>query len=232
MLFIDPLYLIMVVAPGLLLSLAASFYTKSTFSKYGRVPSQRGWTGAQAAQRLLESNGVHGVTIEQVQGRLSDHYDPRTRTLRLSPQVYGSNSLSAVGVACHEAGHALQHAQDYAFLGLRTALVPAATFGSNLSYWLVFLGFILGMNKSLILLGAGLFSLAVLFSLITLPVEWNASARAKQAMAHGGLLTAQESKGAGRVLNAAFLTYVASAVSSLLVLAYYLMRAGVLGGDD
>lgn len=228
--WIDPVYFLFAL-PGLALSLWASFYTKSTFKKYSRVGSRRGMTGAQAAQELLRSNGVEHVRIEQVRGFLSDHYDPRTRTLRLSPGVYGSQSLSAIGVACHEAGHALQHAQNYAPLQLRTSLVPATMVGSNFSYVLILAG-VWFHSQPLVLLGAACFSLAVLFSLVTLPVEWNATARAKRAMAHAGIVSEQEASHAGRVLNAAFLTYVAAAVSSLLILLYYLMRAGVFGGDD
>ena len=230
MLFFDPVYILFAL-PGLVLSLWASFYTKSSFAKYARVPSARGFTGAAAARELLDRNGVRDVRIEPVQGRLTDHYDPRTRTLRLSQGVYQSTSLSAVGVACHEAGHALQHAQNYAFLGLRSALVPMTGLGSNVSYGFIIVGFLF-RSQSLILAGALLFSIAVLFSIVTLPVEWNASARAKRAMVHAGILSPSEERGAGRVLNAAFLTYVAAAVSSLMILLYYLMRAGVLGGGD
>lgn len=228
--WIDPVYFLFAL-PGLALSLWASFYTKSTFKKYSRVGSRRGATGAQAARELLRRNGLNNVRVEQVNGFLSDHYDPRSRTLRLSSSVYGSQSLSAIGVACHEAGHALQHAQNYAPLTLRTKLVPATMLGSNLSYALIFGGFLFH-SQQLILVGAVCFSLAVLFSIVTLPVEWNATARAKRAMAGAGILTEQETQHAGRVLNAAFLTYVASAVSSLLILLYYLMRAGVFGGDE
>ena len=228
LMWIDPTYLLFAL-PGLLLSLWASFYTKSTFAKYSRVRSARGYTGAEAAAEMLRRHGVGDVTVERTGGMLSDHYDPRTRTLRLSREVYGSTSLAAVGVACHEAGHALQHAGNYAFLGLRSALVPVTSVGSGISYALIVGGFLFRSN-ALILAGALLFSLAVIFAIVTLPVEWNASARAKRAMVESRIVTEPEASAAGQVLNAAFLTYVAAAVSALLVLLYYLMRAGVLGG--
>jgi Zn-dependent membrane protease YugP len=230
MFLLDPLYMLFAI-PGVLLSLWASVYTRSTFAKYSRIPSSRGMTGAQAAHRMLAANGVRDVTIEQTGGMLSDHYDPRTRTLRLSADVYNSNSLAAIGVACHEAGHALQHTANYSWLGLRSALVPATGFGSNAAYLFFFIGFVLH-SQQLILLGAILFSAAVLFSIVTLPVEWNASARAKVAMVTAGVVSEQESRQAGQVLNAAFMTYVAAAVSAILTLLYYLLRAGVLGSDD
>ena len=173
----DPTYLLFAV-PGLLLAMAASFYTKSTFAKYSRVAASTGLTGAAAAQRMLNSAGIYDVKIEMVNGFLSDHYDPRDKTLRLSNNVYAGKSLSSIGVACHEAGHALQHAQDYAPLNLRTMMVPATNVCSSLSYILIIAGFF--MSSKLILLGAILFSVAVIFSIVTLPVEWNASARAKK----------------------------------------------------
>ncbi len=217
--------------PGLILAGLATFYTKSTFAKYERYSASSGLTGAQAAQRMLADQGVHDVQIESVRGFLSDHYDPMSRTLRLSPNVYGSRSLSAIGVACHEAGHALQHASGYAPLSIRTALVPMANIGSNAAYFFLILG-MLFHAPGLFQLGALVFLAAVAFSLITLPVEWNASARAKQLMVSSGIVGYQEAKSAGSVLNAAFMTYVAAAVSALLTLAYYLMRAGLLGGND
>jgi len=216
--------------PGLLLSLWATVYTKSTFARYSRVVSARRMTGAEAAWAMLKAHGVMDVSIERTAGLLTDHYDPTSRTLRLSSGVYDSPSLAAVGIACHEAGHALQHAQGYAPLALRTALVPMTSLASNMSYWFIIGGFL--FSRSLILVGALLFCVAVLFSLVTLPVEWNASSRAKVAMVHAGLLSEQERYAASHVLNAAFLTYVAAAVTALLTLLYYLMRAGVLGGSD
>lgn len=226
--YFDPLYFILAL-PGLALSLLASMYVKLTFSSYSRVRSSRGVTGAEAARIMLTHAGVGGVTIERTSGFLSDHYDPGARALRLSSDVYDSDSLSAIGVACHEAGHALQHANGYAMLGLRSALVPVANFGSNFSYILLAIG--LFMQSQILVYGACiLFAAAVLFTIVTLPVEWNASARAKVAMVNAGLLSNEERSGAASVLNAAFMTYLAAAVSALLTLLYYLIRAGIIGG--
>lgn len=235
MIWFDPVYLLFAL-PGLVLSLWATFYVKSTFAKYAHVASRRGLTGAEAARAMLEAAGVRGVGIERAHGWLSDHYDPLSRTLRLSEAVHDSRSLSAIGVACHEAGHALQHATGFGLLTLRSAMVPATNIASTLSYILILIGFLLHTQtgQRFILMGAVLFSVSVLFALVTLPVEWNASARAKAAMVGGGIVSVQEADDAGRVLNAAFMTYVASAVSALLMLLYYLFRAGVFGGrrDD
>jgi Zn-dependent membrane protease YugP len=221
--FIDPLY-IAILLPGLLLSLLATFMTRSTFAKYSKIAAYSRMTGAQAAKRLLDCAGIYDVGIEPVSGFLSDHYDPSSKTLRLSPDVYRSNSLSAIGVACHEAGHAIQHAQGYAPLALRSAMVPVTSVSSNLSYWIILAGFILS-SKPLLLAGIVLFSAAVVFSIVTLPVEWDASARAKRLMVDAGIVSIQEAGDSARVLNAAFMTYVAAAVSALLTLLYYILRA-------
>ncbi len=226
--FFDPKYLLFV-GPGMLLALIATIKVRMTFSKYSQVPSRLGATGAESARRLLDQQGLRDVAVEPIGGMLSDHYDPTTRTLRLSPEVYNSHSLAAIGVACHEAGHALQHATGFAWLGMRTALVPATQFGSFGSY----IFFLIGMffhSPQLILAGALLFAVVVAFSLVTLPVEWDASARARRLMVSAGIVSHQEQEDAARVLNAAFMTYVASAVTSLLTLLYYLYRAGLLGG--
>ncbi len=223
----DPLYWVFTI-PALLLAGFATILTKSTFSKYSRRPAASGITGAEAADRLLKRQGISNVQIEEVDGFLSDHYDPTSRTLRLSPSVYQSASISAIGVACHEAGHALQHAKGYAALGLRTALVPVAQIGSYASYILLPLGFMM-RSLGMIKLGIILFAATVVFSLITLPVEWDASARAKRLMVSSGIVTETEREDAGKVLNAAFLTYVAAAVSALSMLVYYLLRSGLLG---
>jgi len=228
MFYFDPMYFVFIV-PGFILSLWATIYVKSTFSKYSRVASSHHYTGAQAAEMMLHQAGVTEVAIQRTSGMLSDHYNPMTRTLNLSDDVYNSCSLAAIGAACHEAGHALQHAEGYAMLGLRSALVPATSIGSNLSYICILLGAF--MHKpQLVLWGALLFSVVVLFALITLPVEWNASARAKVEMVRAGIVTPMESDDAARVLRAAFMTYVASAVTAVLTLLYYLWRAGVFGG--
>lgn len=230
--FFDPLYLILI-GPALILSLFATMKVKMTFKKFSKVRASSGMTGAQAAAVMLSRSGTTDVKIEHAQGFLGDHYDPRAKTLRLSKDVYGSDSLSAVGVACHEAGHALQHAEGYKPLVWRSALVPVAQFGSTFSYWFILAGFIFshspfGMN--LIKLGIILFSAAVAFSLVTLPVEWDASARAKRQMVACGVVAQSEADSAGQVLNAAFLTYIAAAASALMTLVYYLMRSGLLGG--
>ena len=205
---------------------------RGTFARFERVATRRGLTGAQAAQVMLQRQGVYNFSIEPVQGRLSDHYDPRTRTLRLSEPVYNSTSLSAVGVACHEAGHALQHAQAYPWLTLRSNLVPVTGFASQLSMPIIIGGMILGMASPLgrvaMLFGCALLAIAFIFSVVTLPVEWDASARAKTAMVDAGILDREEVQGAGAVLNAAFLTYLAAAISALITLLYYLMRSGLL----
>lgn len=228
--FFDPLFLMFMI-PGLLVSLAATFMTKSTFAKYAKMMASSGLTGAEAANRMLNSQGIYDVNIEQVQGFLSDHYDPSAKTLRLSPEVYGSRSLSAIGVACHEAGHAIQHARHYFPLHIRSALVPLTAVSSNLSYFIILLGFLMNF-KGLILIGAAFFAVAVAFSIITLPVEWNASSRAKRLMVTSGIVSEFEGRDAGKVLNAAFMTYLASALTSLLTLIYYLLRAGVFGDND
>lgn len=219
--------------PALLLAGLATLYTQLTFSRFARRESASGYTGEQAARRMLDSQGIHDVRIEQVSGFLSDHYDPMHRCLRLSPGVYQSTSLSAIGVACHEAGHALQHAAGYAPLTLRTSLVPLTQFGSTASYFLFIIGGALG-SFGLLKLGILLFTLVVLFSLVTLPVEWNATSRAKALMVTAGIVSAQERDQAGKVLNAAFLTYVASAFTALMQLLYYLLRSGIIGSrrDD
>jgi Zn-dependent membrane protease YugP len=228
--FFDPQYLLYAL-PGLILALYASILTKTTFNRYSKVGTVSGISGAEAAAKLLASQGITDVSIERVSGFLSDHYDPTKKVLRLSPQVYESNSLSAIGVACHEAGHAMQHAKGFAPLHLRSALVPATNLSSYFSYIVIMAGFLLNQPR-FILLGAAIFSLAVLFSIITLPVEWDASRRAKLLMVKASVVSIHEAPMAAKVLNAAFLTYVAAAVSSILTLLYYLMRAGVFGGRD
>jgi Zn-dependent membrane protease YugP len=228
--FLDPLYIVMII-PALALSLYAQVRVKSSFSRYSKVRTARGVTGAQAARIILDASGVHGVAIERAHGFLSDHYDPRSRVLRLSEQVYSGDSLASVGVAAHEAGHAIQHARGYAALRLRSALVPVSTLGSNLAWPLIIIGFIF-MAKSLIAAGIVFFSLAVLFQIVTLPVEFNASSRALEALPATGILSGPEVEGARKVLNAAALTYVAAAAAAVLQLVYFLIRAGFLGGRD
>jgi Zn-dependent membrane protease YugP len=217
------------IGPALLLSLWASFRTKSAFNKYSRVRTARGLTGAQAAQLLLDRAGISDVQIVPSHGFLSDHYNPVTKKLALSEPVYASPSVAAVGVACHEAGHAIQHARAYKPLWLRSMLVPTANIGSNLGYLGMVFGLVL-QSQGLFFVGVVLFSAVVLFQLVTLPVEYDASARAKSLAFEHGIVLEQERVGMSKVLNAAALTYVAAAISSLMTLLYFLMRAGLLGG--
>jgi len=228
--FIDPLYIIMII-PALLLSVYAQFKVKSVYGKFSKVPSARGLSGAQAARMILEAQGIRDVKIEMGKGFLSDHYDPRGKVLRLSGDVYGGYSLASVGVAAHEAGHAIQHAQGYIPLKLRSAIVPVATVGSKLAWPLLIIGFIF-MSKSLISAGIIFFSAAVLFQLVTLPVEFDASIRALRALPATGVLVDSEVQGARKVLSAAAMTYVAAAAAAVLQLLYFLLRAGFLGGDE
>ena len=227
--FFDPLYLAFMI-PGLLLSLWASFKTQSAFKRYSKVRTARGVTGAQAAAMLLERAGIRDVEVKPTGGTLTDHYNPLTKTLALSEGVYAQPSIAAVGVACHEAGHALQHAAGYAPLKLRSLLVKPASFGSQLGFYVMF-GGLAFQSAGMFQIGAILFSAFVLFTLITLPVEFDASNRAKRLAVEQGILAPQEREGMDRVLNAAALTYVAAAASSILTLLYFLMRAGVLGSQ-
>lgn len=226
----DPIYFVFL-GPALLLSLLASFMTKSAFNRYSKVPVATGLTGAQAASEMLKRAGIHDVSIVPTRGFLSDHYNPVTKKLALSEAVYASRSVAAVGVACHEAGHAIQHANAYGPLKLRSALVPTAGIGSNIGYMLMLFGLFLSSTQ-MVGLGAVLFSAVVLFQVITLPVEFDASARAKRQVMQYALVGPGQEKGVAKVLNAAALTYVAAAASSILTLLYFLLRAGLLGGRD
>ena len=224
----DPIYFVFIL-PGLALSLWASFKTRSAFNKYSKVRAATGLTGAQAAQRMLQSAGINDVTIVRTHGTLSDHYNPVTKKLALSEPVYDQPSVAAIGVACHEAGHAIQHAEKYAPLWLRSVLVPTANIGSSLGYIVMIAGLFMGLMKVFII-GAVMFSMVLLFQVVTLPVEFDASARAKKLAFANGLVLDSERVGMAKVLNAAALTYVAAAVSTLMTLLYFLLRAGVLGG--
>ena len=214
--YIDPTYILIII--GLVLSLAASARVKTTFSKYSRVRSISGLTGAQAAQRLLQEAGINDVRIERIQGNLSDHYDPRSKVLCLSDSVYSQSSLAAIGVAAHECGHAIQHQNSYFPLALRSSLVPVANFGSSAAIPLILLGMFLGSSQILIDIGILFFSAAVLFQLVTLPVEFNASKRAVARLGETGILQEEELRQSKKVLDAAALTYVAAAAASLLQL--------------
>ena len=214
--FYDPTYILVII--GMIITLIASAKVQSTFGKYSSVRSMSGVTGAMAAQTILDRAGINDVKIERVSGNLTDHYDPRNKTLRLSDSVYGSTSVAAVGVAAHECGHAMQHNRGYVPLKLRAALVPVVNFGSRLSWPMILIGLFLGMNETLISIGIFLFSFGVLFQLVTLPVEFNASSNAIRMIDNTGILYKDEIRHAKKVLNAAALTYVAGAAASLLQL--------------
>lgn len=230
MFFFDPVYL-MFMLPGLALSIWASYRTKSAFKKYSKVRSMMGHTGAQAAKAMLDRAGIYDVKITRSHGLLSDHYNPVTKSLALSEQVYDSPSIAAIGVATHEAGHAIQHAKSYGPLWLRSTLVPTASIGSSIGYFVMLIGLFMA-SQNMVLIGAVLFSMVLLFQIVTLPVEFDASNRAKKLVVEYGIISPTEREGVDRVLNAAALTYVAAAVSTLLTLVYFLMRAGLLGGSD
>lgn len=227
--FFDPLYFL-IVGPTMLLSIIAQFWVKGAFKKYSNVPVRGGMSGAQVAEHIVAQAGL-GVRVERVQGFLSDHYDPTKRVLRLSPDVYDGRSISSVGVAAHEAGHALQHAKNYLPLQWRSALVPITKIGSMLAWPLLMIGFML-QAAGLIKLGIIFFSAAVLFQLVTLPVEFDASRRAVAVVASHGIVTGDELTGVKKVLTAAAMTYVAAAAASIAQLLYFLIRAGVLGRRD
>ena len=229
--FFDPTMILVLI--GVILSLAASAKVKSTFARYSKVRSMTGMTGAEAAQRLLNSQGIYDVTVRRVPGSLSDHYDPRTKTVNLSDDVYSSTSVAAIGVAAHECGHAIQHAVGYAPLNSRSALVPIANFGSQISWPLILIGILIGgFGSPIVQLGIILFSLAVLFQLVTLPVEFNASSRAVRLLDSTGILSGNEVDGTRRVLGAAALTYVAAAAGSILQLLRLIILFGGRRNND
>jgi Zn-dependent membrane protease YugP len=230
MFFFDPFYLL-ILAPGLLLSLWASYRVKRTFAEYSRVPASRGYSGAEAARELIRRRGVNGVRVEETEGFLSDHYDPTERVLRLSSDVFHGRSLAALGVAAHEAGHAIQHANDYGPLKFRSLVVKPAMIGSNLSNIMLLAG--IGLQiPGLAMLGVIMFSFFVLFTLVTLPVEFDASKRAVVALQELGMVTPAEADGAGAVLRAAAMTYVAAAITAVMQLIYWLIRSGLIGSRN
>lgn len=229
MFFFDPMYFV-IVGPAMALSVWAAVKVKSTFHRYNRMPVQSRMTGAEVAKMLLLRNGLN-LPVEEFPGELSDHYDPRVKKLRLSSDVYHGRSVGAIGVAAHEAGHAIQHATGYVPLQLRHAIAPVAQFGSTIWVWLLLGGFLLGY-AGLIQAGILLFSGVVAFQLVTLPVELNASARAKQMVYEYGFVTESERPGVSKVLSAAAMTYVAGALTAVVTLLYYLWRLGLLGGGD
>ncbi len=224
--FIDPMYLI-IVGPAILLALAAQGWVKSAFNAGSRVAARSGLSGAQTAQRILDIHGIRDVRIERVKSWLGDHYDSRAKVLRLSPDVYDGRSLAALGVAAHEVGHALQHAHGYAPLAIRNGLVPMASLGSNLSFILIIAGFLLHWT-GLALAGLALFTMVVLFQLVNLPVEFNASTRARALLLNNGMITQVEDKTVAKVLNAAAMTYVAATITAIAQLLYFALI--VFGG--
>ena len=228
----DWTYLVLVL-PCVLLSLWASSRVNTTFQKYSRHHSIRRLTGAQAAQRVLAANGVGGVRIERVSGNLTDHFDPRTNVIRLSDSVYDSTSVAAIGVACHEAGHAVQYAVHYAPIKLRAAIIPITNIGSKLAMPLILIGILLSamgsLSYTLVYLGIACFGLSLVFQLVTLPVEFNASRRAMEAIRNSGLLTEEEQQGARRTLTAAAMTYVAATAVALAQLLRLLLLYGGRG---
>ena len=227
--FFDPMYLV-IVGPALILSIVAQVWVKRSFAHYSQIGTQSGLSGAEVAQRIVDQAGL-GVKVERVGGFLSDHYDPRSRVLRLSPEVYDGRSISSVGVAAHESGHALQHARGYLPLQWRTAMVPITTIGSNLAWPLLMIGFIFGA-LSLVKIGIIFFAAAVVFQLVTLPVEFDASRRAVAVLRNQAMVSAIELNGVEKVLTAAAMTYVAAAAAAVLQLLYFLMRAGLLRRHD
>ena len=215
--YMDPTYILVIV--GLVLCMAASFKVQGTYKKYSKVRAMSGLTGAQAAEKILHYCGIYDVTIEHIGGNLTDHYDPRKKVLRLSDSVYGSNSVAAIGVAAHECGHAVQHQNGYLPLHLRSIMVPLTNIGSKLAFPCILLGIIVSSFRILVPVGIVLFALTVLFALITLPVEFNASKRAIRILDEQHILyDGEEVKGARKVLSAAAMTYVASAIAAILQL--------------
>lgn len=218
MLYFDWTYLVLVL-PCMILAMAASANVNSTFKRYSRQHSMRGLTGAEAAKRVLSANGVHNVRIERVSGDLTDHYDPKSNVIRLSDSVYSSTSTAAIGVACHEAGHAVQYAENYGPIRLRAAIIPVTNFGSRLAMPLILAGVLFSslgeLSVMIVYLGIACFGLSFLFQVVTLPVEFNASNRAIRAIESGNLLTEEELHGAKKTLRAAAMTYVAATAVAL-----------------
>lgn len=226
MFYFDPTYMLVIV--GVIICLLASAKMRSTFQKYAKVRSHSGMTGREAAEEVLRRAGIYDVRVERVAGNLTDHYDPRTKVLRLSDATYGSNSIAAVGVAAHECGHAIQHAQGYVPLKIRGSLVPVANLGSTLAWPLILLGLLFTGESSVMFLNLGVlaFSLAVLFQIVTLPVEFNASNRAIRILGSSGIMYPEEVKDTKKVLSAAALTYVAGAAAAILQLLRIVLLTG------
>ena len=223
MFYFDPTYIFVLI--GLIICLAASAKMRSTFSKYSRVRNHWGMTGREAAEQVLHRAGIYDVRVEHISGNLTDHYDPRSNVIRLSDSVYDSTSIAAVGVAAHEAGHAVQYAQDYGPIKLRGAIIPVCNFSSQISILLIILGFVL-YSRPLFAVGVILFAVATVFQVVTLPVEFNASRRAIRSLRDTNLLDEQELRGAKKVLGAAAMTYVAALLVSIAHLLRYLLLFG------
>lgn len=230
--YFDPTYFLVII--GVIICMLASAKVNSTYAKYDRVRNHAGITGAMAAEQILKNAGIYDVRVQRVSGKLTDHYDPRAKVLRLSDATYGSTSVAALGVAAHECGHAIQHATHYAPLSVRGALVPVANFGSGIAWPLILIGLFMNGQMSMLLINLGilLFSAAVLFQIVTLPVEFNASSRAMNILEDSGMLYQEEARQARKVLTAAALTYVASAASAILQLLRLLILTGGRRRDD
>jgi len=227
--YFDPMYFLFI-APAFIFSLWASWRTKANFKIYSKVPVSSGMSGAEAARQILDGAGINDVEITRSRGgMLSDHYNPIKKVLALSDGVFDSRSLAAVGIAAHEAGHAIQHAQHYSPLKLRSMLVPTASIGSNIGYFVMLAGLFMS-SANMVMAGAALFSMVLLFQIVTLPVEFDASNRAKALVVEQGIVGVDERRGMDKVLNAAAMTYVAAVASSIATLLYFLVRAGLLGG--
>jgi hypothetical protein len=226
--FLNPTY-ILFMAPAFILMVMVQWYVKSAYNNWSKVPTRSRMSGAQAVQHLIRRNGLYDVQVEGIQGNLTDHYDPRTKILRLSRGVYDNSSVAALAIAAHELGHALQDKEEYFPLRFRAALVPAVNIGSYLGWILIIIGIFLGFTN-LAWVGVGVFSLGAIFALATLPVELNASARARQLLVESGLITgSDEMRGVNQVLNAAALTYVAALITAVLQLLYYVTMLIGLG---
>ncbi len=227
--YFDPMYFLFI-APAFIFSLWASWRTKANFKIYSKVPVSSGMSGAEAARQILDGAGINDVQITRSRGgMLSDHYNPIKKILALSEGVFDSRSLAAVGIAAHEAGHAIQHAAHYSPLKLRSMLVPTASIGSNIGYFVMLAGLFMS-SANMVMVGAVLFSMVLLFQIVTLPVEFDASNRAKALVVEQGIVGVDERRGMDKVLNAAAMTYVAAVASSISTLLYFLVRAGLLGG--
>lgn len=220
--FFDPKYFLYV-GPAILLALWAQVKVKSAYASASQIPAGSGLSGAETAQRILNFHGINNVAIEPAESFLGDHYDPKHKVLRLSPDVYHGRSLASLGIAAHEVGHAIQDATTYGPLAIRSGLVPMASIGSNLSMGLIFIGIILGFT-GLAVVGLALFGVVVLFQLVNLPVEFNASKRARQVLLNNGMVTAEEDRVVGKVLSAAAMTYVAATITAVVTLLYYASR--------